>query len=281
MPRKMHFFGSLPMHSRFVLSIGLLFSFSALLEAQNIRRQPAIKQATQPVQINGTIEGVMRGMIAVVDDNNQPWRVAVPVGAKISVTGTVTFDFLRSGLFVEFQAELNDRGEIQAKIDELTIVTISRERPIGLFPAGAAAGGDQDGFGAGREGDEKKRGGRTGKKRGLAAGAYRIVGRLIVGRGGKLSIQTDRGTARFELTEEPKINVYLADYTVAAKGDKVSIRGVMLQNRPGLARAKKVEIELAEPLAGAKKKRLPRPGPKHPPRHPKRNEGLPKDAEQK
>lgn len=223
----------------------------------------------------------MRGVIAVVDDNNQQWRVAVPVGAKISVTGTATADFLRSGLFVEFQAELNDRGEIQGKIGELTIVTPSKERPIGLFPAGTAAGGGQDGFGAGMGKGEKAPGARTGKKRGVAAGAYRIVGRLTVGRGGKLSVQTGRGTARFELTEEPKINVDLADYTVAAKGDKVSIKGVMMQNRPGLARANKVEIELAEPLTGAKKKRPPKPGPKPPPRHPERDEGPPKDADQK
>lgn len=268
------------MHSRFVISVGLLLSFSALLEAQNVRRQPAIKQPTEPVRISGTIEGVMRGVIGVVDDRSQQWRVAVPINATISVTGTATTDFLRSGLFVEFHATLNDRGEIQGKVDSLTIVTPSKKKPIGLFPSGTA-GGDQDGFGDGMKWREKAPGDRTGNKRGAVAGAYRIVGRLIVGRGRRLSVQTGRGTARFELIEKPRIDVSLTDYTIASKGDKVTIRGMMMQNMPGLARATKVEIELAEPLTGGKKKRPPRPAPKHSPRHPKRNKGLPKDVDQK
>ena len=82
---------------------------------------------------------------------------------------------------------------------------------------------------------------------------------------------------KFELTEEPKIGVDVADFSVVAKGDKVSIEGVMMPNRPGLARANKVTIELAEPLTGGKKKHATKPAPKRPPSHPKRGEGLPEE----
>lgn len=266
------------MFSRKVLTVALLCCVPALVYAQNQpqpgRRQPGRQQNAQPVTIEGTIVNAARGMIAVADAEDRQWRVAVPADAEISVTGTATADFLRSGLFVELQAELNDRGEIQGAIGELTIVTPSDDRPIGLSPVGATAG--ENGFGG--EG-EKKPGGKAGNKRGVAAGTYRIVGRLNVARGGKLSVQAGRGMAKFELAEEPKINVDVADFSIVAQGDKISIEGMMMPNQPGLARAGKVRIELAGPLTGGKKKHPAKSTPKRPPRPPKHDGPPPADDE--
>ena len=88
---------------------------------------------------------------------------------------------------------------------------------------------------------------------------------------------------QFELTDEPSIGVDTIDYTLASKGDKVTIKGKMMAGRAGLAQADEVKIELAEPLTGMKKKNLTlvKPEPKHPAKSPKKDEGLPAPAEEK
>jgi hypothetical protein len=276
---------------RLVVATVLLVGLSTSLHAQNINprhlqpnRQQQQQQlnrqqqqaAVQLPEIQGTVEGVTRGRIAVLASDNQPWHVAVPANAKVQVTGGATADYLQPGLLVEFKAEIDDRGAIKEKVGELTIVTLSPDRQPGLFPAEAA--GEPGGFAEGAE-----RGGKSGKpakrtktaagKGAVAAGAYRIVGKLTAGRGGKLSVQAGRGTLALELTEQPTVSIDVNDYTIASKGDKITVKGI---GRPGMAQATEVKIELAEPLSGAKKKgSSAKSEPKRSPKRPKKDEGLP------
>ena len=105
----------------------------------------------------------------------------------------------------------------------------------------------------------------------------------MIDRGGKLKVQAGRATLPLELTEQPTVAVDSGDYTVATKGDKITIKGVMMPTRAGpMTQAKEVKIEMAEPLVGGKKK-----GPaaksdaKRPAKHPKKDEGLPEPAAEK
>jgi hypothetical protein len=285
------------MFSRLFLATGLVIGLSVSLQAQyNPRhqmqpgRQPAV--AAQPAQIQGTIEGIARGGLMVLDSNNQPYRVAVPRNAKVQVIGTATADFLQPGLIVEFKAEVDDAGALKEKVAEMTIVSLSAEKHAGLFPADSEgkAGEDKGGLGApaerGSKPAKKKPTKHSGKgaTRAIPAGSYRIVGRLTV-ESGKLAVQTPDGKAPLELTEEPKISVDCADCTVANQGDKITVKGIAMPARPGMMRmvqASEVKIELAEPLAGVQKK-----GPaakseaKHGAKRPKKEEGLPEPAEEK
>jgi hypothetical protein len=261
---------------RLLLAAILAFGLSASLEAQmqNQRRgQPQMPQPTQPVEIKGTIEQVVRGGIVALDATSQPWQVFLPANAKVQVVGGASVDYLRNGLFVEFQGEIDLHGRLKEKVDHLTIVTLSPEKQVGLFPSESdMADGEQGGLGMGEGLGGKPA---KAKKAGVTvAGSYRIVGKLMVGRGNKLSVQTGRGSLPLELTEQPTVAVDVSDYSIAAKGDNITVKGLMMPNMPGRAQATEVKIELAEPLAGITKKK---PEAKRSPKRSKKDtdEGLP------
>jgi hypothetical protein len=274
---------SLPMFSRLALAATFVLGLPALLPAQynNLRnprhpqQQPLVASA---VDIQGVIEGVTRGGVIVQDNSGQRWQVMVPPAARVHVTGSANADYLQSGLTVEFKAEVNDRGTIKDKVDSLTLITLSADRQMGLYPSEAA--GDQGGLAAGDDGKAGKTKHAAGKAGATPAGAYRIVGRLIVGRN-KLSVNTGRGTLALELGEQPTIAIDVSDYMMAAKGDKVTVKAIKMPTRSGPAvAALEMKIELAEPLVGAKK-RGAKPESKRPAKSSKKDEGLPEPAADK
>jgi hypothetical protein len=288
------------MSYRFLLAALLVFGLSATLFAQGINRraqqgrQPAMTQP--PTDIDGVIESIMRDRIMVLDKNNQSWQIAIPMAAKVQVTGGATAEYLQKGMIVEFKAEIDDQRAIKEKVDELKVVTLSSGTKMGLFPPDSKAGEDQGGFAAAT--DAAGTGGKKTAKHTTAtagksvaktvAGTYRIVGRLIVGRGGKFTAVTPRGKFPFELSDKVAIGVDFADYTVAAKGDKISGKVIKIPSRAGspqaltVAMATELKIELAEPLVGAKKKgTAAKSEAKHPAKHTKKDEGLPEPATEK
>jgi hypothetical protein len=265
---------------RLILTGFLTIALATPLHAQNRRgaggHQPSI--FTEPADITGTVEAVQPPQIAVLGLNSHAWFVLIPPNAKVQVTGSAEVDCLKMGLMIEFKADIDDQGKIKEKVGELTIVSLSPEKQPGLFPPDEPA--QEGGFGdfATPERGKPKPPKRT--SGGMPAGTYRVVGKLMV-RGGKLSVQTGRKLLPFETTEQPKIAVDFRDYSVATKGDKITVKGMAAPNppnmamQPGRAQAKEVHIELAEPLTDAKKKAKPEM--KRPPKRSKKDadEGLP------
>ena len=276
------------MLSRLLLTAVFVIAMSPSLPAQYNRYSPLGRQAIIPqpqsAEIEGTFDDVMSGGFMVTDGKGQLWHVIVPRNAKIEVTGTATADYLRAGLLVELTGELEGHVAIKGKVSELKIVSPSPERPLGIFSGEADKASDASGDAGDKPAKRGKTAGKTAGK-GAAAGApagggpCRIVGRLG-GRGGKFSIQAGHGTLQLTLDDQPTINVELTDYTLAAKGDKVSIKGMKQPARPGLAQASEVKIELAEPLSGAKKKAPAKSDLKRAPRSAKKAKdgGLPEPA---
>jgi hypothetical protein len=246
--------------SRFVcLAVGLLLCLPALLQAQfnpygqRGRQQPNL----QPTEITGTLQGMASGGIVVANStSNQVWRVAIAPATKVQVTGTTTAEALRSGVIVELTAEIDSHGAIQGKIDTLTITTVTREKPVGIYPADAGGFGDKPADDATKPEKPAKRTGRTAAKGGSrgqqAAGTYRIVGKLAVGRGGALAVQAGRGMLQFELAEQAKINVDTTDIRFATRGSEVTVSGMAMPNRPGVAQALDVKVKLPETQAAEK-----------------------------
>ena len=195
------------MFSRLLLATALVIGLSASLQAQYLRHPLSLagnqQSPTQPTEIEGTIEGVTRGGIMVVDANNQSWRVAVPPTAKVQVTGSATADYLQTGLIVELKADIDDHGAIKEKVGELTIVSLSPEKQMGLFPpdSDGKAGDEKAALARGRGGRAGRQAGQTGQTRrqrrgsAIPAGSYRIVGRLI-GRPRRQVVGADRPQAR-------------------------------------------------------------------------------------
>jgi hypothetical protein len=276
------------MLSRLVLAAALTFVVSAPLVAQGINRrmqqqqQPAM--AAQLADIQGVLEGVTRGGIMVAASDSKLSRVVIPPTAKVTVTGTATVDYLQTGMLVEFQGEIDDQGKLAKEVDALKLVTV--DKPTGFFPP--ESGGDQGGLFGGAEaggGDKSvKHAKKPAAKGPPAAGSYRIVGKLLVGRG-KFSVHVGRSTLPLELSDQTAVTVESSDYMTAHKGDKVTVKGMAMPSKMGpIVQATEVKIELSEPLVGAKKKGSGyKADAKRPAKRPKKDaeEGLPEPAAEK
>jgi hypothetical protein len=284
--------------SRLLLAVGLMIGLPTLLQAQygnnrsQLQRQQQQQQqrgAMQPVAIQGRIQGVAKGGIVVAANNNQAWRVSVLPVTKMNVTGATTADALRPGLVVEFVAQIDDRGAIQGKIDALTVTSITKDKQIGIVSSGDAKADSGDGgFAANAKKDSGETGGKRAKRpprtagktasRTQPAGSYRVVGKLLVGRGGALSVVAGR-TLSFELADQAKIDVNTTDansfVTLVNRGTEVSVTGYAVQGRPGVMQAAEVQVKLPEPQAADKADPPVRPEPKRSSKRAKKGEDEP------
>jgi hypothetical protein len=259
------------------------------LQQMQQRKQLQQIQQYQMMEIQGVLENMARGHLVVVDDKNQTWQIAVPTMAKLHILGTANADCLRNGMLIEFTAEIDDHGALKEKIGELTVISPSPDKPMGLFPAEAADEKKEEAAAEPNDNRDKKSakpikpakhpGGKSAGTGAVLAGSYRIVGRLIAGRNGKLSIHVGRGTMPLELTEQPTVNLDISDFSGVSKGDKIKVKGVMMTARPGMAQATEVTIELSQPLTGTTRK-MPaaKSDAKHPSKRSEKETGLPEPA---
>ena len=183
------------------------------------------QQAMTTFDISGTIEAIAVGRIQMLADSNENWMIALTPKTKVQVTGEVNVDFLRPGMFVQLKADVDKRGVAAGKVEELTIVTPSQEKPSGFEGGGASA-----------------------------TGASNVRGRVASFKKNKLQIKNDKGMVLCELSDNPKIHIDLADYSMARKGDKIKVQGMKMAGVPGPVQAMQVKIELAGPLGEKKKK---------------------------
>ncbi len=221
---------------RVLFTLGVLSGLTISAHAQNA------KPETEPFAATGTIEAIAQGKVQILTNTDQQWLVEIVPQADIKVTGTAKVDFLRPGMFVKLTADFDKRGKAAEPVGRLILFTPSQQEMIGAWPEGAAPSDDAEAPAANNRRDQ-------------GAGRYTIHGRLTGNRKGKWTVNAGAVTVEFKLAEEPTIDVEIADYSFAKKGDKISIkRGKMFAGRMGLAQASKLEIELAEPLTLAKKK---------------------------
>lgn len=248
-----------------IFAIALVFALPTGLVAQNVGnvRRAQQQAAVQPVEIHGTIQGLSRTGVKVLAQNNQVMLVSFTPRTKIVVTGTTTAAALRSGVFVEFDADLDASGQVQGKIDKLTVISLSPQRQPGAVRGGEAkaaakpgdAKPDDFGAGAGQEGKPAKRAARPAAKspsRSQPAGNYHVIGRLVVGRDNKMSVQTGRSSLMFELADGASVNVSASDLSYAGLGSEVSIKAVMSPTRPVTIQAVEVVAKVSAPEAGGK-----------------------------
>jgi hypothetical protein len=190
------------------------------------------------IHAEGTIEAVAPGMIRIATAGGAFWMIRIPAKAKIKVTGTAEPGFLRPGLLVRFDALIDRRGRVQQPIDKLSVVSQTPDLVLNVFPKQDFGDPDQPAPEA-----KTRRGG---------AGAYEVVGVLTGIRKGTYLVRAGQTLLKVKLADEVRIDVSIADYGYASKGDKISCRGVQIG--PNAAVAKRVTIELSKPLTGPQKK---------------------------
>jgi hypothetical protein len=203
------------------------------------QQQQQQMQQSMPIDFSGTIEAVAVGRIQVLSDSNQLWIIAVTQKTNVQVTGEASADILRPGMFVQLRADVDKRGVAADKIGELTIFTPSQQKAPGVIHQPGGEGLNPDGFPAGKA---------------AAGGSSTVRGKITSYKKNKLQIQVDKGMVICELSDNPKIHLDLADYSLARKGDKIKAQCLKMAGSTGPVQAMQVKIDLAGPTGEKKKK---------------------------
>ena len=147
-----------------VLSLGFVTPIATLLlfstaQAQLQRygnqavqqQQMQQMQQLQPVKSVGKLVSANPNQIQLTNGAGQTVDVMIGEDTEVSVTGKADPDYLKSGVTVEFLAEVAKGGTVKEKITHLSVVTPT-DRPIGLLSADTFA---LDQKKAGKEDEEK------------------------------------------------------------------------------------------------------------------------------
>jgi type II secretory pathway pseudopilin PulG len=260
-----------------------------VLNAQNYRRsqqqQAAMQQQQaqaqmqpQQAKFKGKIESRTGELLRVSggDQPSQSWEVYLTRDTKVHVTGTAEADFLKPKLGVEFDAELDAQAKGTNDVGALRVITLSRDKPLGIsggghLPAKPAAGGAAK---------SAERG--SVRSRTIEPGMHHVVGRVLSFHNNVLNVQAGR-KVQVNLADAAKIRVDVNDLSFAGEGDEVTGTGISVPNRSAISRtsrvlprpvqqnpqgiqnqaavegshivqAQEIKIEISEPLSSGKKK---------------------------
>jgi len=249
------------MKSYFLAPFALLALCLAACQAfgQNLEREP--------LSISGTVKGVAPGAFQVAVSEKEVWLIKIDPNIKpqdITFTGNAEKAFLRPGMYVEFRAQVNKRGNVLEPVASLTVFTPSEARPAGVLPDGEAGGAGAL-FGEAKEEkkDDKKPEAKEKKAPAKPKGddtIYRVAGAISkVGRAGDVTINADGPQVKFNLAQECKISVDTNDLTYVAPGDKVTVQGSSFKGQPGEGLASKIEVTATSPLTDGSKKKPAKP----------------------
>ena len=92
--------------------------FAALLTAL-----PAFGQDLEkiPLKTSGTIKGVAPGVLQIATGEGDMWLLKVEAKPQdVTFSGTAEKSFLRTGMFVEFRAQISKKGVVAEPVASLT-----------------------------------------------------------------------------------------------------------------------------------------------------------------
>jgi hypothetical protein len=191
---------------------------------------------TFPLEDSGTLDHFQSDLMRIRDSKMDLWLLKILPTTTISVTGSAKADYLRPGLGVEFDNELDKKGQLTQPIAEINL--LPEKTTLGLFAA-----------------DEDPDNARP--VRNPEPGAYHIRGKVATVKDGHLtvSIGGKRYTGELAEGDEFKINYTSDDPSVAAMGDTVKVKAWYYDNTkpspamniPGRALAEDIAITLAKP----------------------------------
>ncbi|MCS7305733.1 MAG: hypothetical protein NZ602_11590 [Thermoguttaceae bacterium] len=201
----------------------------------------AAQPKAQDVEVEGSIVGVMPGMVQVKSLTGQPWMFRVSPKAKVEITGNAEKSFLHSGLFVEFKATL-EKFHTTSKVTALTICSPSPQKYPGIFPEGGALQIPEQPTPKGKKKEKEFSG----------SGNCHVVGTIVGVKDGQYSLRTPNGLVIFEVDDNAEIKVELTSpqgLLYARTGDQIVIKGVAF--REGMGEAREVTVKLLTALSAS------------------------------
>ncbi len=242
-----------------IVLIAMLLGAAALTNAAD-----APKIHWHDVKGEGQVYAWQGGRLALTLKGGDQWYATFGGHSKISVIGIAQADFLRPGVAVKFNGEFDKKtGVASAPITELTIVTLRPGEKAGLISDEAPI--------------------LPGEKRvaSVISSSKTTVSGTVVGAIASLKENAIQiGKYKGELAPDLKINVDMADPSIASHGDSVDVKGkwseIEIDNKklsnnagettgPGGKKVQKagtmvveeITITLLNPLAPPKKKLPP------------------------
>ena len=100
---------------------------------QQQQMQQMQMQQMQPIKSVGKLVTANANQIEIKNGAGQTVYVMIGQDTEVSVTGAADLDYLKSGVTVEFLAEVAKGGTVKQKIAHLSVVTPTTDRPIGLL----------------------------------------------------------------------------------------------------------------------------------------------------
>jgi hypothetical protein len=208
----------------------------------------------------GIVSAVTADSISIVSDN-KVWMLQAQPGCVIEVTGRAEPSYLKAGQLVRFYGEFDKKYKSLAPLKKLEIISVQIPGIApGVFPDTLPPEPEKEKSKKGaeekakvEEKEEKEEpAGDEAKGTPESGTPMMVVGSLKVVKDGDLLISAGSRTIRVELAEEPEISVSLPDFTLSKRGDAVT-KFSCDYFQPGAGYLKLLQIELNDPLEGAKK----------------------------
>jgi hypothetical protein len=148
-------------------------------------------------EINGRVLGVGPGMLRVLDAGGQAYTVVThPAGvSRVSVTGDLPAQALRRGMWVRFQAQVDEHGQGLEELTALDVISVAPNFEFDPVEANRPT---------------------------------TITGRVTEARGNRLQILVDAGSLRrltFLVSERAVLHVNFHGVALAGRGDRVTATG--------------------------------------------------------
>jgi hypothetical protein len=213
------------------------------------------------VDLKGTVEQVGADGLAIKCEG-QAFNLSVDSNlTHVQCNGTADRSYLKPGVLVRFEGEFDKRMQPKSgPLEVLYVVTQSETSQPGIHSdsdvAAAAAA-------AGENGENSEEGGQRPAKRAAVENCV-VIGTIKLLKDDQLQVVADGKPVKVQLAKEAEIKVEVDDYTLAAAGDEIVVRGRTVQppsgQQPGHVFGEDVTITLAQPLestskAPAKKKK--------------------------
>ncbi len=225
----------------FRLSSGLL-ALAAVAPgafAQEERAKFVAPPNSLPLEDSASMEIYRAGFLQIRDSKNMDvWILQILPATTVSVSGEAEVDYLRPGLTIQFENELDKKGQLINPIAEIEL--LPDKSALGLFAA------DDDGA------DSRP-------IRNPEPGAYRIRGKLSAAKAKQITVSIGGRRYTGALSDEVKIKFSSDDPSMADVGDTVKVKAwyfdntkpISAMNIPGRAIAEDISITLEKPLEPA------------------------------
>ncbi|MCC7086336.1 MAG: hypothetical protein IT427_15145 [Pirellulales bacterium] len=230
---------------------------SPLQFVQFIPRQPQRPRLHSHTD-KGIVSAVAEDSISVVSDN-KVWVLRPQPGCVIEVIGRAEPSYLASGQIVRLYGEFDKKHKSAEPIKQLEIVSPTMANvTLGIFPETLPP--QDEAAKTKKPATEKPNAENTqtadpnahGKAPENIVTPTMIVGTLKLVKDGELLISAAGRAIRVHLAEAPEIRVSLSDFTLAKRSDAVK-KFSCDYIEPGAGYLKLLQIELTDPLEGAKK----------------------------